>query len=153
MFPDSTTSITIKQLQFLSVELDFFLLMKQDQYFCGSIEASALCCEVFWHQLFKAKSLQTMLSLKASYRNQFTDKCSATCQWTKLDRFVSFQANNIVHYKVDCEPFSVKKSAELGDEREVKLKGISGSESVFYKTVSSQHVWLVLLLLTFSSIF
>lgn len=46
-----------------------------------------------------------------------------------------FPANNVVHYKVDCEPSSVKKSAQLGDEREVKLKGISGSESVFYKTV------------------
>ena len=44
MFPDNTTSITMKQLQFLSVELDFFLFMKQDQYFCGSIEANALCC-------------------------------------------------------------------------------------------------------------
>lgn len=33
----------------------------------------------------------------------------------------------------------MKKSAELGDEREVKLEGISGSESVFYKTVSGQH--------------
>ena len=54
--------------------------------------------------------------------------------------FLTFQANNIVHYKVDCEPSSVKKSAELGDEREVKLKGISGSDSVFYKTVSGQHV-------------
>lgn len=51
----------------------------------------------------------------------------------------------------------MKKSAELGDEREVKLKGISGSESVFYKTVSDQHVWLklqnlVFLLVTISSV-
>ena len=56
--------------------------------------------------------------------------------------FFTFQANNIVHYKVECEPSSVKKSAELGDEREVKLKGISGSESVFYNTVSGQHISL-----------
>ena len=56
--------------------------------------------------------------------------------------FSTFQANNIVHYKVECEPSSVKKSAELGDEREVKLKGISGSESVFYNTVSGQHISL-----------
>ena len=52
----------------------------------------------------------------------------------------------------------MKKSAELLDEREVKLKGISGSDSVFYKTVSGQHVWLklqklVFLLSTVSSIF
>ena len=52
----------------------------------------------------------------------------------------------------------MKKSAELGDEREVKLKGISGSESVFYKTVSGQNVWLklqnlVFLLVTDSSVF
>ena len=56
--------------------------------------------------------------------------------------FLTFQANNIVHYKVECEPSSVKKGAELGDEREVKLKGISGSESVFYNTVSGQHILL-----------
>ena len=59
---------------------------------------------------------------------------------------------------MDCEPSSVKKSAELGDEREVKLKGISGSESVFYNTVSGWHVWLklqnlVFVLVTVSSIF
>ena len=51
----------------------------------------------------------------------------------------------------------MKKSAELGDEREVKLKGISGSESVFYNTVSGQHIlleWenLVFVLVTVSSI-
>jgi len=58
----------------------------------------------------------------------------------------TLKANNIVHYKVDCEPSSVKKSAELGDEREVKLKGISGSDSVFYKTVSTQHVFLYIVI-------
>lgn len=41
-----------------------------------------------------------------------------------------------MHYKVDCEPGSVKKSAALGDERELKLSGINGAETVFYKTVS-----------------
>lgn len=55
---------------------------------------------------------------------------------------VVFKAENIVHYKVDCDASSVKKSAQLQDEREVKLNGINGSESVFYKTVS-----LILLLL------
>lgn len=55
--------------------------------------------------------------------------------WWNFQFFI-LQANNIVHYKVDCEPGSVRKSAQLGDEREVKLKGISGSDSVFYKTVS-----------------
>lgn len=45
------------------------------------------------------------------------------------------QAENIVHYKVDCDATSVSKSAQLHDEREVKLKGINGSDSVFYKTV------------------
>lgn len=46
-----------------------------------------------------------------------------------------FPAENIVHYKVDCDATSVSKSAQLHDEREVKLKGINGSDSVFYKTV------------------
>lgn len=46
-----------------------------------------------------------------------------------------FPAENIVHYKVECDPNSVAKSATLCDEREVKLKGISGSDSIFYKTV------------------
>ena len=78
-----------------------------------------------------------LVEVWCSYRNQTTDKSLAIWLGPNFGFFfLTFQANNIVHYKVDCEPSSVKKSAELGDEREVKLKGISGSDSVFYNTVS-----------------
>ena len=38
---------------------------------------------------------------------------------------------------MEAEPRSVEKSAECGDEREVRLRGLTG-ESVFYKTVSEK---------------
>ncbi|XP_073234620.1 TPR repeat-containing protein DDB_G0287407-like isoform X1 [Porites lutea] len=63
------------------------------------------------------------------------DLCTEKMKKLKEALKEHFPGENLVHYKVDCEPSSVQKSAALGDEREVRLKGISGSDTTFYKTV------------------
>ena len=51
-----------------------------------------------------------------------------------------FQANNIVAYNVEPDKKTLIKCSETGDEKEVVLNGLSGSDSQFYKTVSSRYL-------------
>ncbi|XP_048581022.1 TPR repeat-containing protein DDB_G0287407 isoform X2 [Nematostella vectensis] len=46
-----------------------------------------------------------------------------------------FPDDNVVHYEVKCEPKSLTKVQETRDERDVRLKGLTGSDSVFYNSV------------------
>lgn len=88
--------------------------------------------------LFLLRDSEFTDALPGEIKDAFVDDNSlCTEKMKKLKEMLKehFPAENIVHYKVDCDANSVKKSAQLQDEREVRLNGITGSESVFYKTV------------------